>query len=449
MSECIFFLAAVLFSVHPWPMFQKDLGHTGSTDVNGPAGSSLLWKFSLGSTTSSSPVVAENGTVYIGTNSGYIIAVKPDGSESWRFNTGAPVNAAPAIFTSGDVCAGTSAGELVVVNSAGAEKGRFKASGQFAASSSPIVDGTSIYIASDSNLYCINASTAKQQWLFRTSGSVDASPAKSTNYIYITTWWPGPNYIHSVSSSGSGFWQKEMGGGKSSPTYANQVIYAGSNDSYLYAYNTSGGIAFKKLLGGRITASPAVAPDGRILVGAWDSTFYCLDSKGDILWKFSTKGIIESSAAVDASGTAYFGCADSTVYAVSASGDEKWRYKTGHRIISSPALGADGTLYIGCWDQNLYAIGPGGGLAEDAEPCINTNDFRIEILNGACMKVSFSGRNGFWKTIRLVDVSGRTLISEDINSTDEMYVKLPRSKGVFFVVAENGRETNAKKLVLL
>lgn len=156
MSECNVLLLITLMTSHPWPMFQKDIAHSGLTTVDGPSEASLLWEFNLGSTTSSSPTVAEDGTIYIGTNSGYLIAVDQNGSELWRYNTGAPINAAPAILTSGDICVGTSAGKLVLVSSAGTEKWNFEASGQFAASSSPIADGSSILIAADSNLYCIN-----------------------------------------------------------------------------------------------------------------------------------------------------------------------------------------------------------------------------------------------------------------------------------------------------
>ncbi len=449
MSECNVLVLIMMMAAHPWPMFQKDIEHTGQTAVDGPSEATLLWQFNLGSTTSSSPTVAEDGTIYIGTNSGYLIAVGPDGKERWRYNTGAPINAAPAILANGDICMGTSAGKLVAVTSEGSEKWNFAASGQFAASSSPIVDGSSIYIAADSNLYCINSTNGKQQWVFRTSGSVDASPAKSGTSIYIVTWWPGPNYLHCVTSSGTSSWQKEVGGGKSSPTVSAQTVSLGSNDSYLYSIHETGTTAFKKLLGGKVTASPAISPSGEILVGAWDSTFYCLNNKGDVVWEFPTKGIIESSAAVDGQGTSYFGCADSTLYAVSSVGQEIWHYKTGHRIISSPAIGQDGTVYIGCWDQKLYAVGPGGGVQEGPPPDEGiTLDFSV-VQSAGNIKVLFTKPLVEPMSLKLVDASGRIISTRRRldAGTRESFIECPGSSGVYFAVAV-GSKRLVKKVIL-
>lgn len=449
MSFCEFYLCIAIVSAHTWPMFQNDMQHTGRARVNGPSNASLLWEFDLGATTTSSPVIAEDGTIYIGTSGGYLISINPQGGENWRFNAQIPINASPVILSSGDVCVGTSAGELIAVSSAGSEKWRFSTSGQIASSSSPIAEGTNVYVASDSNLYCVNTSTGKQTWVFRTQGSMDASPAKAGNSIYIQTWWPGPQlYLYSVSSEGSGQWSYANGGGTSSPSLEGETVYFGSNDSYIYGVSTSGSPVFKKLLGGKITASPAISAQGRILVGASNSTFYCLSPAGDVEWTFPTSGAIKSSAAVDASGNSYFGCGDSTFYAVSASGEEIWRFTAGHQIISSPAFGADGTVYFASWDRKLYAIGPGAGLEERSPDPASLLEFKA-FPGDHAVTLEFTAPLASPARLRVLDVAGRTISEHKLPSgITRFHIPCDASGSVVFVLLEHMGKYHSRKVVL-
>jgi|GEM_PF-4863097 len=446
-----FYILMGLVAVHPWPMFQKNVEHQGLASVNGPSTASVLWEFDLGATTSSSPVVAEDGTIYIGTSAGKLIAVTSGGKERWSFSAGLPINSAPVILKNGAICFGTSSGALIAVNSDGKERWRFQAAGQFASSSSPIECNGAVFVVSDDFLYSINPNNGKQNWSVKLAGSIDVTPAASGDNVYVQTWWPGPCYLYCYSQVGAKQWEGEVGGGSSSPTISNNQVFFGSNDFNLYSINTNGSLHFKRFMFSKITASPAIAPNGKILVGGWDSTFHCVNPDASEAWHFSTRGIIKSSAAVDASGNAYFGCCDSTLYSVSPDGKERWSFKAGHQIISSPAIGADGTIYIGCWDRKLYAIGPGSAIEEHI-PAHNPDggiDFTVKFRENV-LSLRFSEPLVGKTQLKLIDITGRVITEEMLLSgtlTKDIYIQnVPR---VVFVLLKNNYRSVAKKIVRL
>jgi len=142
----------------------------------------------------------------------------------------------------------------------------------------------------------------------------------------------------------------------SSLSVADEVVYFGSDDGYLYAVNAlTGALKWKFKTGDVVYSSPAIA-DGAVYIDSHDGCLYAVDAKtGDERWKFRTGYRVYSSPAVS-NGIVYFGSADSYLYAVdAATGKLFWKFKAGGWILSSPAI-ADGTVYFGCWDAYLYAV---------------------------------------------------------------------------------------------
>jgi outer membrane protein assembly factor BamB len=109
--------------------------------------------------------------------------------------------------------------------------------------------------------------------------------------------------------------------------------------------------------------APAVGPDGTVYVGCQDGALYALAADGNKLWEFRAAGDVDSSPAVAPDGTVYFGSDDKKLYALGPGGALKWAVQTGGDIRSSPAIAADGTVYVGSSDGGLYAVRPTGTVA--------------------------------------------------------------------------------------
>ncbi len=153
----------------------------------------------------------------------------------------------------------------------------------------------------------------------------------------------------------------------SSPAIYGGVLYVGSTDERLYAFELATGKRLWRFdAGGAIESSPTVT-ETKVCFGSSGGFFRCLDKKeGRELWSFNAKSEITSSALDGTSGTAstgliYLYSADDRLYALdSATGERVWVYSrspfftVSRRIISSPAsdsakkriyqLFSDGTL---------------------------------------------------------------------------------------------------------
>jgi serine/threonine protein kinase len=152
---------------------------------------------------------------------------------------------------------------------------------------------------------------------------------------------------------------------RSSPTVSNGIVYVGSEDHKLYAFDTTCRSVCSPLwsyaTGGAIDSSPAVA-DGILYVGSDDHKLYTFDAtcRRDCkpLWDYATGAAIDSSPTV-ANGMVYIGSADHKLYAFDASCRSAcmplWSYSTDNVLRSSPAV-ANGTLYVGSRGGKLYAF---------------------------------------------------------------------------------------------
>ena len=174
-----------------------------------------------------------------------------------------------------------------------------------------------------------------------------------------------------------------------SPAVADGVVYIGSTDSNLYAFDAAGisGCAGSPRVctplwtaptGSFITSSAAVV-DGTAYVQSQDGNLYAFDAAGVSgcagvpkvcapLWTAST-GSVSSSSPTVANGVVYIGSSNGDLYAFDAAGasgcagtpkvcSPLWTAPAGGDLVSSPAV-ADGIVYIGSNEP-----GPGGTFTD-------------------------------------------------------------------------------------
>ncbi|HET7458662.1 MAG TPA: PQQ-binding-like beta-propeller repeat protein [Gemmatimonadaceae bacterium] len=154
----------------------------------------------------------------------------------------------------------------------------------------------------------------------------------------------------------------------SSPAIAGGVVYVGSNDGSLYAFDlATGDRRWRADLGSPVASSPAVG-GGLVYAAGRDGALTAVDvATGARRWRVTTRPVapfpwghesgdyfVSSPAYV--SGTVLFGAGDGGVYAVDArSGAVRWRAQTGGRVRSSPAVDG-GRVYVGAFDGRVYCL---------------------------------------------------------------------------------------------
>jgi len=183
-------------------------------------------------------------------------------------------------------------------------------------------------------------------------------------------------------------WTATTGGVvSSSPAVVGGVVYVGSDDHKLYAFDAAGSAGcggvprscsplWTATTGGVVSSSPAVV-GGVVYVGSGDGKLYAFDAAGSTncsggpktcapLWTATTGGVVSSSPAV-ANHLVYVGSGDGTLSAYDGAGTNAcsgapkscsamWTVSTGGAVASSPAV-ADGVVYAGSNDTKVYAFG--------------------------------------------------------------------------------------------
>jgi outer membrane protein assembly factor BamB len=365
---------------NPWPMFRHDLNHTGRSpyDTSDNDGQ-LKWKLETGDKISfSSPAIASDGTVYIGSQDGYLYAVYPNGTLKWRFGTGDDIASSAAIGSDGVVYFGSIDKHVYALNPNGTLKWKFQALRKLCSSPAVSPDGTVFIGSHDKNLYAIKPD-GSLKWIFATDAMVLSSPAVgSDGTVYVGT----HHWLYAINPDGTLKWVSQVDEliiWSSVAIGEDGTLYIGTYDDqisqwgYLYAFDSNGTLRWKfRLPGSGTHSSPAIGVDGTIYIGATDYSynFFAVNPDGTQKWNFSANSYVHSSPAIGSDGTIFFGSEDQNVYALHPNGSLRWRSATGGGVTSSPAIGPDGTVYVGTADdRSLYALGEAkGGPVADAGP---------------------------------------------------------------------------------
>ena len=278
--------------------------------------------------------------------------------------------------------------------------------------SSPAVVGGVLY-GGTNKLYAYEASgascagvpkTCAPLWTMTPGGQLESSPAVADGVVYVGG---SDGKLYAVDAAGvancggspttcAPLWTATTGGviGEypSSPAVVGGVVYIGSDDGKLYAFDAAGvngcGGAPKTCAplwtaatGGHVGSSPAVS-GGTVFVGSDDGKLYAFDALGTSgcagepvacapLWTAAvgSKGVFASPAV--AGGLAYVISVDGQLAAFDAAGaigcsgapktcSPVWSASTGTGLVfSSPAV-AGGVVYVGSADKKLDAFDAAG-----------------------------------------------------------------------------------------
>ncbi len=168
----------------------------------------------------------------------------------------------------------------------------------------------------------------------------------------------------SQKSIGKPLWAKGiMGSVVSSPLVHGGLIYLGSEENRLYAFEYGGrkvDLLWSYKSTGGIRVKPYVSQKtGDVLFGTLDGYVYCLEGKtGKYKWNFVTKSPCLSNIISTVEGGEelyYFGADDGQFYCVNSQGKKKWEFKAGGKI-RTEALAKNQRIYFGCSDNRLYAL---------------------------------------------------------------------------------------------
>jgi outer membrane protein assembly factor BamB len=370
------------YAKYPWPSFQSNGYHTGTSGSLGPETNSVEWIFDTGTKElAASPVLDKDGVIV--NNWGGTFYLDYSGEIIWK-NSQVQGVFTPTIAYD-KVLVGGKDGFLYALNLTNGEvlwKTKITDNpGASGVTSPPTVVIGKVYLGSydfkggSGLLFCLDESTGKILWKNTTQSSVYfSSPAVYQDNVYVGTMgrynssnlqWEAPYGLYCFDAiTGEPLWNYPVEGSVgSSPTIMDQKVLFTSKDGFLYCLDSEiGTLVWKKEIGSSVS-SPAIAGDS-IFVGSGEMNgngkFYSLDFNGDIKWEYVPNGAVQGSSAV-AGDHVYFATnvKEGTVYCLNNSnGNLVWEFRPwpNEYIISSPAV-VEGRLYIASDNGRLYCFG--------------------------------------------------------------------------------------------
>ncbi len=235
----------------------------------------LKWKVNVGvGWVHGSPAIDDNGIIYTSSVNGQnICAIYPNGTKKWSYHTFGLVYCSPAIADDGTIYCGSNDFHMYALYPNGTLKWKYETFGYIQSAPAIGDDGTIYFGSWDTYLYALYPN-GTLRWKYQTGRIDDSSPAIADDgTIYVGTIGPySIGSVYSFNPDGAMNWKFETGDEiYSSPAVdANGVVYIGSQDGFLYALNFDGTLRWKFNTGDLIDSSPAIGEDGRIYFIAYN-----------------------------------------------------------------------------------------------------------------------------------------------------------------------------------
>ena len=278
-----------------------------------------LWSFSFVSnlpynSSISTPAIALDGMIYLGTFDGTFFAITPDGKEKWRFKAGCEIKSSPAVADDGTIYFGSRDRKFYALTPAGKLKWIFPTGAWVDSSPAIAADGTIYFGGWDKNFYALNPD-GSLKWKFAVGNIVDSSPA--------------------IAADGT--------------------VYFGAHDKKLYALNPDGRVRWTFLTDGAVISSPAIGGDGNIYFSSTDGNLYSVKSDGSEQWHYHTGGMTESSPVLDEADNIYLGVNQNVIQTFSPAGKFRWLWPAPVLMDESVAV-VNGQVYTSMPWRMMYAL---------------------------------------------------------------------------------------------
>ncbi len=280
------------------------------------------------------PVVSGD-SVFVGDASGSVAALDAQGGGIlWEADVASPVTASP-VLVDDLVVVGTEDGAIVALDAAtGNERWAFAAGSRVGASLAA-VDGTVFAGTDDGTMYGLEATTGAPLWEHAADGAITRGPAIADGVMFLGA--EGGQFSAIDIATLQVRWVAELGPGElATPAVTDGTVYTATGLSADVAHEVvaldiaDGSLRWAFAAPSDQTVFVSAVADGLVYAGSEDSNLYAIDAaSGALRWTLDTGGGVGSLAAF-ADGVLYVPSADRFVYAVdAATGEELWKVEVG------------------------------------------------------------------------------------------------------------------------
>jgi outer membrane protein assembly factor BamB len=343
-------------------------------------GSRIKWRQTLPEIVTSSPVIGNDGSIYVATRNGAIYALDRFGGLNWAYRADGS-GSASGLMLEEDNLYFSNMGKVFSLTASGRKRWETECS---PVNSSRLYQQAAlgqsvVYTTCGDNFTALNAIDGRELWKLPIA-QWNAIPVVLRNgSIVLSHDWhlvaldaqgnslwefPPPNYIPPPTRPGLVTDPMII----SSPLAlgSDETLYAGSGDGEFSAFSAEGVLKWTynggPLRGINFFASPVIASDNTILALSTQATLYAFTPDGVLLWNIHVgepiKAIFQPSQpspVLGSDGTIYVLVARKLV-ALSSAGKQIWELPLSADSPVPPTLAMDGTIYVATSDGVLYAV---------------------------------------------------------------------------------------------
>ncbi len=258
-------------------------GHDGDRFVAVDERGVERWTFATGDDADAPPTVGPDGTIYVA--SAEVAALSPDGRARWTTPLRAHAFGPVALSPDGNVYATDLAGRVTVLHASdGAVVRRVELPAPIHGGVLVLDDGGFVAAADDGHVRCF-APDGTPRWDRPTRGASSGlgartTPALTRDGVVVVGAEDGGIYGLRVADGAEAFRvQTSLPVRSSARIDVDGWIYVGSEDDQVRALDPSGAVRWSVSLGADVDGSPAILPDGTLVVGADDGALYALGAR--------------------------------------------------------------------------------------------------------------------------------------------------------------------------
>jgi outer membrane protein assembly factor BamB len=298
----------------------------GSLSALDAATGAKVWRVlvgPLGERAYSTPTVAPNGTIYVGSDARRFYAVSPKGTVLWRLETNGEADTGGVL--TGELVVFAAGASVFAVRAGGDVAWRFDAKRKVFTAPAVTSAGAIVVGSQDHHVYCLTPAGALA-WTADLGADVDGAPA--------------------IDDDGS--------------------IVVGTDAGEVVRLSEAGDVISRAQVGGYVRGTLSVSRNGDALAGVYGPTprVVRVAADGGVRASFPVQGTggrelgVHGGPLEDATGALFFGAQDDFVHALGPGGAWEWSYATGGDVDAPLTLLSSGALVVASDDGTVYLFAP-------------------------------------------------------------------------------------------
>jgi outer membrane protein assembly factor BamB len=340
--------------------------HTHRAPARGPRTARVGWRVDLGAPITAQVVAApDEQTLYAATLDGSLVALaREDGAKRWTVALGDRVYSTPLVADDGTLYVGSDAKRLVALNAKGEIAWRLEVEGEVDTGATFGKDG-SIIVAAGKELLSVRRG-GDIAWRFAARDKIFTSPAVNADGLVVVG--SQDNRVYGIGPGGSLAWSVDLGEDVDGAAAIGDdgAIYVGTDKNEVVRLDARGQVVWRTNVGGFVRGVLSIARNGDVLAGTYGPVprMVRLAPDGAIRGAFTIHGTgakefgIHGGALEDDEGTIFFGTQDDAAYAIAPDGSIRWRFLTKADVDAPLTMLADGSLVVPSEDGTITMLLP-------------------------------------------------------------------------------------------